>query len=498
MEEDTNQISIDFTHDNDDIVESSPILNRTFTNDTEDASHSSESLHIPVKINIQPNDNHNLQPNIGDVEEEIGLSLYTDNHFTSITNKDLERVRNLYTTPLILPDETHIVYKSSSNSPVLSILDSNRGSRSNSDEEPEAYEPHNLPANNDIPIRARHRNRYNKLAYRDVERSISKYYKQNQNNSLCSNEIDILTTYVKGQKHLYNQSKLITQQKLYCLVFPAIIISAVITIISPFVECQSWNVGIISGLNAIVTLFISLLNVLKYESSVEMFTLLSSLFDNIETSLELTSSKLTMLQQTSDTSSTIIAKFNEVETKISDYKLTNPVIVPEEIKHLFPIISHINIFSFIKKTELHRKSLIEKLRDIKNEIYFILYKWDKMEKIEIQTKQLQSSSLVPTSSLDKIQHQREHERLISLYALKEITKNEIIEFQQTYSVMDTIFNREISGAERHRNKFWGYLLCYYVKPPVISYDYLDGITPILSSYFSNNIINEYTVRTKSS
>lgn len=490
--EDTNQISIDMTHD--DEPESCPILHRTFSSDTGIDSHSTESLDVPVKINLQPNDN--LQPIIGNVEEEFGLSLYTDNHFTSITNKDLERVRNLYTTPLILPDETHTVYKSSSNSPVLSILDSNRGSRSNSDEEPDAYEPHTQEDNHDIPIHARHRNRYNKLAYRDVERSISKYYKQNQNNSLCSNEIDILTTYVKGQKHLYNQSKLITQQKLYCLVFPAIIISAVITIISPFVECQSWNVGIISGLNAIVTLFISLLNVLKYESSVEMFTLLSSLFDNIETSLELTSSKLTMLQQTSNTSSTIIAKFNEVETKISDYKLTNPVIVPEEIKHLFPIISHINIFSFIKKTELHRKSLIEKLRDIKNEIYFILYKWNKMEKIEIQTKQLQSS--LPTSSLDKIQHQREQERLISLYALKEITKNEIIEFQQTYSVMDTIFNREISGAERHRNKFWGYLLCYYVKPPVISYDYLDGITPILSSYFSNNIINEYTVRTKSS
>lgn len=490
--EDTNQISIDMTHD--DEPESCPILHRTFSSDTGIDSHSTESLDVPVKINLQPNDN--LQPIIGNVEEEFGLSLYTDNHFTSITNKDLERVRNLYTTPLILPDETHTVYKSSSNSPVLSILDSNRGSRSNSDEEPDAYEPHTQEDNHDIPIHARHRNRYNKLAYRDVERSISKYYKQNQNNSLCSNEIDILTTYVKGQKHLYNQSKLITQQKLYCLVFPAIIISAVITIISPFVECQSWNVGIISGLNAIVTLFISLLNVLKYESSVEMFTLLSSLFDNIETSLELTSSKLTMLQQTSNTSSTIIAKFNEVETKISDYKLTNLVIVPEEIKHLFPIISHINIFSFIKKTELHRKSLIEKLRDIKNEIYFILYKWNKMEKIEIQTKQLQSS--LPTSSLDKIQHQREQERLISLYALKEITKNEIIEFQQTYSVMDTIFNREISGAERHRNKFWGYLLCYYVKPPVISYDYLDGITPILSSYFSNNIINEYTVRTKSS
>jgi hypothetical protein len=173
-----------------------------------------------------------------------------------------------------------------------------------------------------------------------VERSIGKYYKQNQSNALYSNEMDILTTFVKGQKHLYIQSKLLTQQKLNCLVFPAIIISAVITILSPFVECKSWNVGIISGLNAIVTLFISLMNLLKYESSTEMYSLLASLFDNIETSIELTGRKLTIMeQQDTDTSQVVLSKFNEVETKISDYKLTNAVLIPEEIKRLFPIIS---------------------------------------------------------------------------------------------------------------------------------------------------------------
>ena len=427
------------------------------------------------------------QPIISNVEEELGLTQYTDNHFTSITNKDLERVRNSYTAPLTVPQENLIAYKSSSNSPVLSALDSNRGSRSNSDEEPDT----NISRNNtDISYRTYHKRRYNKLNYRDVERSIGKYYKQNQSNSLCSNEMDILTTFVKGQKNLYIQSKLLTQQKLNCLVFPAIIISAVITIISPFIECKSWNVGIISGLNAIVTLFISLMNLLKYESSTEMYSLLASLFDNIETSIELTGRKLTIMQQQdNDAKSVILSKFNEVETKISDYKLTNAVLIPEEIKTLFPIISHINIFSFIKKTDLHRKMLIEKLRDIKNEIYFILYKWEKEEKYA----QKHSNTPLTPAMRANSQRERERERLTYLYILKDSTKNEIIVFQNTYSVMDTIFNREISGAERHRNKWWGYLLCYFCKPPTPSYDYLDGITPILAEYFSN-IINEFTVQ----
>lgn len=485
---DTNLVSIDIADTTE--YTSIPISPRTNSFDTGIDSHSSEINDAPVKINIIADNGTDGHPIISNVEEELGLTEYTDNHFTSITNKDLERVRSSYTAPLTANEENLIIYKSSSNSPVLSVLDSNRGSRSNSDEEPDT----NISRNNtDISYRTYHKRRYNKLNYRDVERSIGKYYKQNQSNALYSNEMDILTTFVKGQKHLYIQSKLLTQQKLNCLVFPAIIISAVITILSPFVECKSWNVGIISGLNAIVTLFISLMNLLKYESSTEMYSLLASLFDNIETSIELTGRKLAIMQhQDNDTTSVVLSKFNEVETKISDYKLTNAVLIPEEIKRLFPIISHINIFSFIKKTDLHRKMLIEKLRDIKNEIYFILYKWEKEEKYAQKHNLTINAPLSPALRANT-QRERERERLTYLYILKDNTKNEIIEFQNTYSVMDTIFNREISGAERHLNKWWGYLLCNYCRPPTPSYDYFDGITPILAEYFSN-IINEFTVQ----
>ena len=132
--------------------------------------------------------------------------------------------------------------------------------------------------------------------------------------------------------------------------------------------------------------------------------------------------------------------------------------------------------------------LIEKLRDIKNEIYFILYKWEKEEKYAHKHSNTPLSPAMRANS----QRERERDRLTYLYMLKDNTKNEIIEFQNTYSVMDTIFNREISGAEHHRNKWWGYLLCNYCKSYTPSYDYLDGISPILAQYFSN-IINEFTV-----
>lgn len=481
MEPNQPSIHIDTSH-----YTSVPLSPRTHSYDTAIDSHSSSSIDnpSPVKINIVHIEEAS-HPLISNIEEEANLKQYTDNHFVSITNNDLERVRNLQPEPILVSD-TNLVYNSSSNSPVLSILDSNRGSRSNSDDEPEivnVIKDSNIPLPpSDISYHKQPRRRYNKLNYHDAERYISKFYKQTQHNTLCSNVLDILTTFVKGQKNLYAQSKILTQHKLYSLVFPAILLSAIITIISPFVECKPWNTGIISGLNAIVTLFISLLNLLKYESSVEMYSLLASLFDNIETSLELTNNTL-MISQQDDNSSIVLAKFKEVETKISDYKLTNAVLIPEEIKLIFPIISHVNVFSFVKKTELHKKKLIEQLRDIKNEIYYILYKWEQNDKI--LQRQMHVSNVQP-SAHQFIKH-REQDRLNYLYKLKEETKNEIVTFQDTYSLMDMIFTREIISAEQKRNKWWFLRICYYFNPPKPSYEYLNGISPILSSYFRDII-----------
>ena len=56
-----------------------------------------------------------------------------------------------------------------------------------------------------------------------------------------------------------------------------------------------------------------------------------------------------LLKKEKDISDLIINKFNEVEDKLSEYKLITQIIILPEIKLLFPIISHVNIFSFIKK-----------------------------------------------------------------------------------------------------------------------------------------------------
>ena len=64
-----------------------------------------------------------------------------------------------------------------------------------------------------------------------------------------------------------------------------------------------------------------------------------------------------------------------LEEKLKDINDNFTMIVPELVKQIFPVISHINVFMFIKKIESYKYKLIMDLRNIKNEIRYISYKY---------------------------------------------------------------------------------------------------------------------------
>ena len=274
--------------------------------------------------------------------------------------------------------------------------------------------------------------------------------------------------------------------KLNCLFFPAIMISTLIAMVSPLITCGSWNTNIISAFNALLALFIALINYFKLESTGEMYMLLATLFDNIETSLELANSKLLVIDNPQDVSEFILAKFNEVEMKISDFKLTNPVLIPEEIKKLFPVICHANIFSFIKKTETHKKDLVEKLKNVKNEIQLIHYKWEKEDRVKLRKQQLKNTNTTDFKMIDKNIFIRngQQTRINELQNIKEELRKEIIDFQSTYTIVENVFTKEIYNAEQNQNKWWFCLLCFFWKKNTNIDEYFYNINPNLSSFIS--------------
>ena len=65
-------------------------------------------------------------------------------------------------------------------------------------------------------------NQFKALSLDEIEHSLDKYYDDSENR--FSSELDILITFMKGQKNLYIQCYLLSQKKLHCLMIPAILI----------------------------------------------------------------------------------------------------------------------------------------------------------------------------------------------------------------------------------------------------------------------------------
>ena len=278
--------------------------------------------------------------------------------------------------------------------------------------------------------------KYKKLSYADAVKSLEHYY---DDYNKYSDEMDILITYIRGQKNLYSQSSVITYMKLYSMLALALCITAFVTVITPFIENQKWNTVLITACNAVATLIISLTRYLQLEFTGNAYSFLANSYERFENSLELANNKLVFMQHNeSEQNQIVLEKIKELEFKIGEMKEIFQVLIPNEIKSLFPVISHINIFSLIKKMETHKTHLIVKYKDIKNEINYNVYKINARYKMDLRS----------DDEVEKLLN-NERDRVLFLNDLKERIKNEIINYKDAYNQLDYLFTKEIQFAERH-------------------------------------------------
>ena len=200
---------------------------------------------------------------------------------------------------------------------------------------------------------------------------------------------------------------------------------------SVFPSCESeWNIGLTSVLNGITTLLIAIINYLKLETSTQTFYNTARQFDKLETSLEFVASKIMFVEEETNKSTIVFEQIQDIETKIHELKEWNSLFIPDEIRGVFPIICHINIFSFIKRMESNKKNLILRFKDIKNEIRYIYSR-----------KNIHSNE------------KRINKRLKYLLDCKEKIKDELNHYRGAYSYIDELFTIEIKNARER------YILC---------------------------------------
>lgn len=302
---------------------------------------------------------------------------------------------------------------------------------------------------------------FKRLTYQDVETSLNKHYTKELQ---ISSELDILLTYLKGQRHIFNQANRITNQKFNFLMFPAIFVTGSMTVLSPFLESINWSGWLFSVLNALLTVMITINNFMKWQAVAAIYLTISNQFDKLAISVEMSRNEFIFVENKVEKGGLILEKMKETEKRIMDIQNNyNDIVIPYEIQLMNPIISHINIFSFIKKIEHHKKGLIVKYKDVKNSIRYMMHKW---EHDGVNTVERSNDELG---------------RMQKLLDKKEDIKMKLIQNSNNnvYAYIDNLFIREI----QHSEKYYTYHsagMYYFLRPK-----------PLERKQHGNPVVDEY-------
>ena len=131
---------------------------------------------------------------------------------------------------------------------------------------------------------------YNRVSYLSVEKSLESLY--NTEAEKCSSAMDILASFVRGQKLIHMESKYMCEKELNYLMLPAIFLSAVASVASGVSDVNLWAPVALASLNAFISFLLAIVSYMKLDAQAEAHKTSAHQYDKLQSICEFSSGSL--------------------------------------------------------------------------------------------------------------------------------------------------------------------------------------------------------------